>query len=294
MSLKERLSPERIEKIKKRLLLVDTLPAISSLVEKVLVMVEDDHTTIRDLERLIQLDQTVATRILKLINSPFYGFSDVTSLSRAIVLLGFHEVKNVVLGASIMSVVDARYTVAGMNMSDFWLHSVATGFISRLLARNLRTPIEKEAFTLGLLHDIGKVAYVQESPQLLEDLITLSQARDISFWEAEKLVGLSHSQLGWYIATKWNLPEPLCTSIRHHHEPESDPSLTMGSALVHVSDTIAVTVGVGKSGSSRPEPPSLAALDLLHLSPAMLDRIIQRIDEQRDQLVNLSKNLLPG
>jgi len=292
MSLKERLSSERIEKVKKRILQVDHLPTISSTFEKIINMIDQESTTLKEIEQVIKLDQAITIRILKIINSPFYGFSDVTTISKAIMLLGFKELKNIVVSASIMNVLDERRPIAGLKVSDFWLHSMAVAFISRFLAKNLDLSCEQESFTIGLLHDIGKVVYLKEDPQLMEDLMTLANARQISFSQAEEIVGLSHSQVGWFLGEKWNLPEQLCGAIRQHHRPDPESVYLIETAMVHLADHIAVKLQIGNSGNACADPPDPVALSSLNLNDQLVPRILDRIEEKKDALVQVAKNLL--
>ncbi|MBI4776839.1 MAG: HDOD domain-containing protein [Deltaproteobacteria bacterium] len=292
MSLKERLSPERIEKVKKRFLQVEHLPTISSTFDKIINMIDQESTTIREIEQIIKLDQAITIRVLKIINSPFYGYSDVTTISKAIVLLGFKELKNIVVSAAIINVLDARQPIAGLKVSDFWLHSMAVAFISRFLAKNLDLSCEQESFTIGLLHDIGKVAYLKEDPQLMGDLMTLAKSRQISFAQAEEIVGLSHSQVGWYLGEKWNLPERLCGTIRQHHQPDPESVYFIETAMVHLADHIAVKLQIGNSGNACADPLDPAALHSLKLNDQLVSKILDRIEEKKDALVQVAKNLL--
>ena len=292
MSLIERLSPERIEKVKKRFLQVDHLPTISFTFEKVIEMIDQESTTIKEIEQVIKLDQAITIRILKIINSPFYGYSDVTSISKAIVLLGYKELKNIVVSAAVMNVLDARQPIAGLKIPDFWLHSMAVAFISRFLAKNLDLSCEQESFTIGLLHDIGKVVYLKEDPQLMEDLMTLAKSRQISFSQAEEIVGLSHSQIGWFLGEKWNLPEQLCGTIRQHHQPDPESIYITQMAMVHLADHITVKLQIGNSGNACADPVAPAALESLKLNDQLLSRIEERIEEKKDALIQVSRKLL--
>lgn len=301
MSLKERLSHKNVDKIKQRLLQVDVLPTVSTMFEKIVKVIEDPSKNARDLEQVIALDQAVAMRILKIVNSPFYGYKDISSISKAVVLLGFHEVKNVVLSASLMSVIDVGYPVANLKIADFWLHSIAVACVARLLTKTFASqakggylPPDTETFTFGLLHDIGKVVYIKEEPQLMEDLMALAKGRNISFAAAERVVNLSHSQIGWYLAEKWNLPEPLCQAIKEHHNPDPSGPHRMVSALIQLCDYLAVRLRIGDSGNPLPEPLGEPLLGILGLTSKHVDKIERNVEERRDQLIHMSKLLLPG
>jgi putative nucleotidyltransferase with HDIG domain len=288
----EVLSPKNVEKVRKRFLNEDSLPTISTMFEKIVHLLEDERSTISDIEKVVRLDQVIATRILKLVNSAFFGFNNVTSISHAISLLGFKRVQNVVLSASLANVFDTEYSIGSLAVSDFWLHSIAAACISKVLSERTGQGDPEELFTLGLLHDIGKVLYLKAAPELFQALLERAHARCVSLNQQEEELGLSHALLGWFLCEKWNFPSKIGMVLKRHHRMTPEDEFALEEAVVNMADYLALRLGIGSSGNKYPTAPGSVVTSQLKLSKRIWEAIKQDLQVQKESIIKLSQELL--
>jgi putative nucleotidyltransferase with HDIG domain len=171
---------------------------------------------------LIATDQALVSSFLKLVNSAFYGFSRrITTLKQAVTLLGFRSVRNIVVNAGVVGIFRKR-TSNNQYRFRLWEHSVSCAVAARILAQKTGYKAKEEAFTAGLLHDIGKVVIDQYAPKDSEAIMGLVDS-GYSARDAEtEVIGADHTKIGSWIAERWHLPKTLCWVIQYHHEPASD------------------------------------------------------------------------
>ena len=250
-----RVDRESLKRITQSIINLPTLPTV---VAKMLEIIDDPRSSARALGRLINNDQVLTARILRLANSAFYGFPNpISTINLAIVVLGFETIKN--LGLSV-TVID-RFARSGkddelLDYTRFWEHSVGVAVASRMIARmhGFRA-IEGEAFVAGLLHDIGKVILSQYQTKAYSRCLTMVEQESISLIEAEERVfEVNHAEIGWWLAKRWNLPETLYEAIRLHHSPlvaKAHPQMT---AIVHFANILTRAAKVGSGGDPKIPP----------------------------------------
>ena len=218
-----------------------TLPAIAMEVNK---MLQDQEASINRLCERIEKDQVMVAKILKLVNSAFFGLSSrIDSLSHAVVLLGFNTIQSAVVSISLVKALSRCSGLDGFSMEAFWRHSVAVAVTSKHLALKSRLYPSDVCFLGGLLHDIGKVVLAQYFGAEFERVWRSSRENGLSFYEAEKMaLPMGHPKIGGFLARKWKLPPNLVDAISHHHHVKAsigDPDFTM---IVQVSDLIVHSV----------------------------------------------------
>ncbi|HMB70480.1 MAG TPA: HDOD domain-containing protein, partial [bacterium] len=201
---------------------INDLPTLPHVVTQILDRTRNTDSSLDEIVSLIATDQALVSTILKLVNSAFYGFSRrITTLKQSITLLGFRSVRNIVVNAGVVGVFRKR-TFNNQYRFRLWDHSIACGVAAREIARRTGYQAKEEAFTAGLLHDIGKVVIDQYAPKdsaaIMKRVDSGTPAREA---EAEVL-GVDHTKIGAWIAERWHLPKTLCWVIEHHHEPDSD------------------------------------------------------------------------
>ena len=200
-----------IEKIKE-------LPTLPDVVFKVNEVVNNPNTSAADLEEVISRDQAIAAKVLRLVNSAFYGLPGrVDTLARAIPLLGFSTVRNIVLSVSIF---DMR-PIEHFDMKAFWRHSFATSVAARAISVVEGLPDQESQSLAGLLHDMGKVLLFQHFSKEYEKVVEVMEKKDITFLQAERILySIDHAEVGGALATKWGFPANITASIAFHHNPE--------------------------------------------------------------------------
>lgn len=220
---------------------VDALPTLPTVVSQVLEKTRDPNTRLDDIVELISTDQALVSAVLRLVNSAFYGFSRrITTLKQAITLLGFRSVRNLVVNAGVVGIFRRR-TFNAHHRRRLWDHSVACAVAARLLAEREGYAAREEAFTAGLLHDIGKVVIDQYAPRDSAAILEKVEAGTDPCVAESAVLGADHTQIGVWIAERWHLPKALCAVIAHHHDPssaESYPELVRIVAAANVVSRI--------------------------------------------------------
>jgi HD-like signal output (HDOD) protein len=245
--------PDRIRRITESIIGLPTLPTV---VAKMIDLVDNPKTSASSLARLIASDQALTARILKLANSAYYGFSrEISTVNMAIVVLGFNTVKDMGLSLSVFDVFKSGKQSAVFDPARFWEHSIACGIASRTIARTYRPRYSGEAFVAGLLHDIGKVILNQYfQPEFLA--IIEAQKKGATLEEAETgIIGTHHTQIGSWLAEKWNLPRIISRALLFHHEPWSAPKDSTLVAMVSLADHLCHSCGFSHSGRLQPASP---------------------------------------
>jgi HD-like signal output (HDOD) protein len=187
---------------------IQSLPTLPKVVEKLMTMVESPDVSPKDVGKLISSDQVLGARVLRLVNSPFYGFPGrISSISHAIILLGFNVIKGVVLSASVFDLMER-------SMVGLWEHSLGSAIVSGAISRILGLAEPEEISTAALLHDIGKVLVRVSLSADYDRIVDVVKTRQISFREAElEVLEVDHAQIGQWLSREWSLPEKLSIPI---------------------------------------------------------------------------------
>lgn len=219
---------------------IHDLAALPAIVTKVISMMELPTTTTRDIEDVIKKDQVLTSKLLKLVNSSFYGFSrKIDRVSDAIVLLGFGVLRTLIITSSIF---DTRHTGdrgISIAIQDLWTHSIGCGIAAKFISKKLKVLDPNETFAAGILHDIGKVVICQYMKKEFKEIIDLIETGHLSTLGAEeRVLGITHCEIGKCLAEKCNLPENLAEVIAYHHSP-ADASVSRNLvAITHIADAI--------------------------------------------------------
>ena len=244
---------------------VTDLPTLPAMMATITRLMQDPRTSAEELGRAISTDPALVSKVLKLVNSAFYGFPGrIATITQAIVILGFSTIRNVVLTTSVLKAFGKGGT-AGVDVGLFWEHSLLTGAIARALAMERKANFVEETFIAGLLHDMGRIVLSQKLPAEFEKVLKIKQEKGIPQLEAEQIaLKLNHGDIGGWLAHKWNLPLPFVDVMRLHHFPlrilEQQPGAQSDTVtlvfLVHAADVLAKGF---KDGALQSE--SLAGID---------------------------------
>jgi HD-like signal output (HDOD) protein len=207
-----------LNRVKKKLESIRDLPTIPIVISEVLAAIDNPNTSAAHLAELIEKDQALTARVLRIANSPFYGYSRaISTIDLAIVIMGLNTLKEIVLSLIIKRFF-SKITANMFDAKQFWNYSVYCGAASKLLSRKLGYKITGEAFIAGLMHDIGFLVIIE---YFKADFLKMSQIHlhaQLSHLEAEDLIlGSTHAEIGAWIAERWNFPENIVEAIKNHH-----------------------------------------------------------------------------
>ncbi|MFH2122957.1 MAG: HDOD domain-containing protein [Pseudomonadota bacterium] len=194
------------------------MPSLSTTVGKVLEICSRTDASPNELNKVISLDPVLTGQVLKLINSAYYSLmSKVTSLTRAITMLGMNTVKNMALSTAIINSVAGVNKSKALPITKFWAHSIGVGVCAKLLAVASGVSVQEreEFFIAGMLHDLGKIPFGDEYIHVL--LLARQEQRPLVEVECE-LLGIDHQEVGGLIASKWKLSGFMASCICGHHD----------------------------------------------------------------------------
>jgi HD-like signal output (HDOD) protein len=260
---------------------IATLPEVTA---KIISVVDDPRSTARDLHSIIKNDPALAIKILKVVNSAFYGLpGQVSDLDRAIVLLGLSAVKNIAISASISRLFASEKLSDSFSARDLWKHSVAVGVVSRQCACLIgKRTFAEEAFLAGLIHDLGLLVERQAFPEQLVEVIQVATKTHRPFTEVEaEIVGADHQALGSALATKWKFPRGLQTVLGYHHAIDNlSADSRLLPALVYIADTFSCLQRIGFPLTAESQSLDDALLESVGLTAADLENVRLELPQQ--------------
>ena len=269
------MKANEIERIVSSLDKIPTLPVIYSKLGKLL---QSPDATIAAVSNIISEDQVIAAKVLKFVNSAFYGFPQrVGSLQRAIVILGFNTIKNLVFATSVFDMFRGMETDGAFDKKNFWKHCIGCAVASRVLAEaaDLRNP--DEVFTGGLLHDIGKLVMAVHYPEKFSAVVNEIQATGIPMVDAErKVFGFDHTQVGSALAVHWRFPPDTAQMIGSHHLADGATPARKDIAAVHIGNILCMALGLGSGGEKKLANVNAKAWELIGLSLSSLELVMDK------------------
>lgn len=269
--------------VRDAVLRIKDLPTLPSVLGKILATAADPDASALDLGQHISADQSLSATLLKLVNSAYYGFyRQISSITQAIVMLGFLEVRNLTLTATAFRTLSK--SSSSYDRIQLWRHSLATAMIAERINKRLRLGLEG-SFESGLLHDFGKVAldmlYPEEFRLAAEDA---HQHGGFVRDSERNRFEIDHAEVGGLLGEHWNLPQAVVEAIRYHHEPagaEKSPRLT---ALIAVADYITYGANLGESSNGRaPEFPAEAA-ELIGVSDSFAQELADELAQEHNKV----------
>ena len=237
------MSPELSQKL---MAAVDGMPAFPKSVQSILELTRDANCAAKDLVQVIDKDPVVTVKILKVVNSAYYSLpKQITSISHAVVYLGFNTLKNLALGIAAMGMLPTE-NAAGFNGQKYLVHSLTTASLAKQLALRVAPADPMDCFIAGLLHDFGKVVIAQYLPQEFRRALETSQWHEISLHLAlRQVIGVDHAVVGSMLVEKWRFPQDLVDTLRHQYSPElmDTPMLACVFAANQISKNFEAGVG---------------------------------------------------
>ena len=262
---------------------ISGLPTLPAVISKVTQLMQNPKVSANEVGQAIASDQALASKILKVVNSSFYGFpSRITTITHAIVILGFNAVRATALSASVFSTFGKSDQETSFDRQGYWKHSVGVGSASKIIAKKLQMKEVEEAFLAGLMHDIGKVILDQFLHESFEKVLGVVRTKNCLIIDAEKeiLGGISHCDIGGWLGKKWNLNEEFIHIIESHHTPSSASNYFKMCSIVHVANAISRIMELGCSGDNLISKINPAAWKQLNLPPDSLPQLFKEIAEE--------------
>ncbi len=202
-------------------------------------MMEDPATSARTLGEVISRDTGLTARLLKIVNSSFYGFpSKIETVSRAVTVIGLRELRGLVLAASAVETF-SKIPTEVLNRVHFWRHSVYCGVVAQLVAEECKVLHSERLFVAGLLHDIGKLIIAHRLPEqmkIIKERVAAEQHFDYEIEQEE--LGFDHADVGGALLREWKMPPTLCDAVDYHHRPGDAEESLMDAAMVHLANSI--------------------------------------------------------
>jgi HD-like signal output (HDOD) protein len=225
------------DNFKKKLMEIDEISTLPHVMVRIMEIITDENSCAADLGSEIAKDASLTVKILKMVNSAYYGFyREIAKVSDAVVVLGFNEIRRLSLAISVLDM------FIGKDRKDhrlrFWAHSFGCAAMSDILAKDSAVS-GTGAFTAGLLHDIGIAVLDQYFPAMFSKIQACMNERSLREHEAEQfLYGFDHGDIGYWLSERWNLPINLSEAIRYHHNPALANEAPQLAQLIHVADIL--------------------------------------------------------
>lgn len=273
---------------------VKNLPPISQAALQLVNLLDQPAVSNEDVVQVLKYDNVLTAKLLRACNSPYFGLEDpVSSVDQAVLILGHQQILHIVLTLAFGGAMTVPLSGYAIEANELWRHSLTAATAAEFLVSNgievnVDAPV---AFTIGLLHDIGKLVLGQVlTPQYQADIRVLITDKNFSRWDAEKeVLGTDHGEVGGALLQAWHLPEEIIEAVGNHHRPAVDPRPKL-SAVVHVANCIAHLVdpspGLEPSSVRLDEP----VAEVFSLTPERVETLVAEVRascEQVDQFMSM-------
>ncbi len=274
--------------IRTEIKLIGRLAPMPHMVQNIFKVCNDPTSSGRDLADEIKVDQALTTKVLKIVNSAYYGFHrEIGNVDHAVVVLGFEEVKNITLAACIIHTYPYSSNEV-FNRDQFWLHSMSVAYVARSLRSYVPEIIPQDAFVIGLLHDFGKVVLSQLFHKHFLEVVQVAAERKQPLHVVEReFADIDHAEIGSLVGESWDLPPALIRSIQYHHDPGTAYRHEYAIHLVHLANYFCHVNNVGSSGNSVPDEPHPDSLNAFGFELKDLDDVWSSLQIDVDAIRNM-------
>jgi len=273
---------DRRSDIKKIIMDTKALPTLPGVILRLNELSESNRASVQEMAKIVTSDQVLAARILRLANSPSYGFYRVSTISNAMILLGVNVVKSLALSCAFFEIMEK-------DSIGLWEHSLGVGVTANLIARKLGLPECEEIATAALLHDIGKVVISLKCRDAVTKIRDLACRKEIYMLQAEQeILDTDHAEVGTWLAKSWFLPDKLSEPIAFHHDVNMAVNHRVKTAVVHIADVLVKASGFGDSGDGFVPQIQQTAWDILKISEQRLIEIVEEMEELLVEVKNFS------
>ena len=263
------------------------LPSLPAIFHQISEAINDPRSSATHVASIIGKDSSLSARLLKIVNSAFYGFpSTVDTISRAVAIIGTKELSTL---ASAMSVLKAFQDIPSdlIDMKSFWKHNIACGMIARIISSYHKNTTPERFFLAGLLHDVGRLVMLKScSLETKEALLRARRTDSLLYKTEEEVMGFNHTLIGGLLLKEWNLPVVLETSVKHHHTPAAS-QIRLEHVVVHLSDIITNALAIGTSGEQFVPPLDTKAWEEIGLPAAILNSAISQAEPHIAETIHI-------
>ncbi len=268
---------------------VKDMPPLPQSVTQVLEITKSPNSSAQDLARVFERDPTLTANILKLANSSFYGFTrEISTITHAIVCLGFNTVKSIALTASTQEMFNNEVPAYDLEKGMLWQHSISCATCARVIAQRIKYKDCEEAYIAGLLLDIGKIILSSYAEDQFDQIIEKTKDNKTPYNVAEQeILGFDHPKIGGRIIKKWNLPPILIEAVQYHHQPDKAKTNKTLTYIVHLADTISDMLGIGLGSDGLMYVFEEKTLDILGISKEDVESIMSELADKMQSLEQL-------
>jgi putative nucleotidyltransferase with HDIG domain len=266
---------------------LDELPTLPTIVYELSRVINDPMSSTSEIEKIMSSDPSMTTKVLKLANSAYYAIpGGVASLQRAIAYIGYDAIHQLVLSSSVIKALEVKPGSA-FDAVSFWKHSIGVAMAAELIAKRVGTKNPGDFFTMGLIHDMGKIALHLVEPDLFDSAMKLAKENSLNLFEAElKFDLLRHGTVGQLLAQKWKLPISMQAAVAHHHHRDVETrgplsaELNRAVDIVFLANILIHALQFGQPGPGRPVGIPREALDRLALPAEAVKELIEKLRQQ--------------
>ena len=262
--------------VRRRLGDIGRLVSLPQTTFRLLSLLLEERTSARDLQGVVESDPALTAKIISLSNSPVYAPREpISSVQRAITIIGFNELEILAMGVGLSETFDLRTVPPGFDSTALWMHCLAVSWIARELAESCGACDPGEAMVSGILHELGTLILISKFPVHFQQLIDLTNS-GMDLRRAETALSLRHEVIGYHLARNWGLPRVFQEAILYHHDPTAAGEFRKVASLVSLADNLAHRSGFEmKLESLRIDLPDI--LQTLGLSVDKLQQVVRRI-----------------
>jgi putative nucleotidyltransferase with HDIG domain len=264
---------------------IKDLPPMPQVVIKIQHLISNLNSDTKQLAEIIESDQSIAAKVLKMANSAFYGMSGkISSIHQASLLLGYRTLGEIVTMAGASHLLSGKMTGYGYDPQELWKHSLSVAFASKMIAEMKKSSLIYEAHTAGLIHDVGKIIldrYVLENKREIDDYMSREEK---TFLDAERnFFGFDHAEIASEICRSWHIPETISLAIKCHHRPSASNGDEL-SYILHLADYVATMGGIGYDDDDFLYEAEKGAMDFVGLSQEEVGNMMPKVLEAVEQI----------
>jgi len=256
------------------------LPSLPEIYFQLEEAIQNPLVSFEEVGEIVSRDPGLSARLLCIANSSLFSFpAQVSTISRAITLVGMQQLRDLVLATEMINLF-RKFKSDAVDMKSFLLHSIACGTVARVMATYRHEPNVELFYVTGLLHDIGRLCLYIQSPGLMKEALRMAAVEQIPLHQAEMQVfGFDHAILACHLLKKWNLSPAQQDGVCFHHQPMESERYPIVSYVTHIADIFSLAIWPASSGSSSIPPLEKAVWTKLKFSPAMISELVKQSEK---------------